>query len=198
MKRAVPCLGVLLLTLIASSTTRAVAPLSGDERRRLDAGEILLLDTLPAGGDPAGSHGGTAIGVVQASPASVWRVLVDYARHAGIYPRVVGAEVLEADASHTLVRYAVGVGPFSFGFHINNFPEESRGRLVWRLAHDRPNDLFRDSWGYWQVEPHARGSIVTYAMAGRTVLPAFMTRRAERDGLVEAVRAVRVRAESEG
>lgn len=103
--------------------------------------------------------------------------------------------MLEADATRALVRYAVGVGPFSFGFHVNNFPEESRGRLVWRLAHDRPNDLFRDSWGYWQVEPQARGAIVTYAMAARTVLPAFVTRDAERDGLVEALRAVRTRAE---
>lgn len=195
MKRGVLCL-LLSLTLITSSTTHAVAPLSGEQQRRLDAGEIVLLDVLPSGGDTERSHGGTAIGLVNASPAAVWRVLVDYPRHSGLYPRVVGAEVLETDATRALVRYAVGVGPFSFGFHVNNFPEESRGRLLWRLARDRPNDLFRDSWGYWQVDPHAHGAIVTYAMAARTVLPAFMTRGAERDGLVEALRAVRARAES--
>ncbi len=194
MKRGVLCL-LLALTLVTSSITHAAIPLSTEQQRRLDAGEIVLLDVLPAGGDTERSHGGTAIGLVQAPTATVWKVLVDYPRHSGLYPHVVGAEVLEADATRALVRYAVGVGPFSFGFHVNNFPEESRGRLVWRLAHDRPNDLFRDSWGYWQVEPQARGAIVTYAMAARTVLPAFVTRDAERDGLVEALRAVRTRAE---
>jgi hypothetical protein len=37
--------------------------------------------------------------------------------------------------------------------------------------------------------------VLTYAMAARTVLPPFLTRGAERDGLVETVRAVRERAE---
>lgn len=195
MKRGVWCV-LLSLTLITSSTTHAVVPLSTEQQRRLDAGEIVLLDALPSGGDTERSHGGTAIGLVRASPAAIWRLLVDYPRHSGLYPRVVEAEVLEADANRALVRYAVGVGPFSFGFHVNNFPEASRGRLVWRLARERPNDLFRDSWGYWQVESHARGAIVTYAMAARTALPAFLTRGAERNGLAAALRAVRARAEN--
>jgi hypothetical protein len=90
----------------------------------------------------------------------------------------------------------VGVGPFSFGFHVNNWEDPRHRRLVWRLAHDRPNDLFRESWGYWQVDPDRHGARVTYAMAARTVLPAFLTRGAERDGLVETLKAVRARAEA--
>jgi len=39
------------------------------------------------------------------------------------------------------------------------------------------------------------GVLLTYGMAARTVLPAFLTRRAERDGLVETLKAVRERAE---
>src|SRR5437867_2970329 len=39
------------------------------------------------------------------------------------------------------------------------------------------------------------GVLLTYAMAARTMLPQFLTRVAERDGLVETVRAVRERAE---
>jgi hypothetical protein len=94
-----------------------------------------------------------------------------------------------------LVRYVVGVGPFSFGFHVNNYPNQARNRLAWRLARERRNDLFRDSWGYWEVQPDARGAILTYAMAARTALPAFLTRGAERGGLVETIKAVRARAE---
>src|SRR5256885_9758852 len=53
--------------------------------------------------------------------------------------RVTSAEVLEVDADHALVRYVIGLGPFSFGFHVNNYPDEACGRLVWRLDRDRAN-----------------------------------------------------------
>jgi hypothetical protein len=89
----------------------------------------------------------------------------------------------------------VGVGPLSFGFHVNNYPDASRRRLEWRLARERTNQLFRDNWGYWQIEPHGRDVLLTYAMAARTMLPAFVVRNAERDGLVETLKAVRERAE---
>lgn len=169
--------------------------LSPTERERLDRGEVVLLDVLPPG--PAGGpiQGGTGLARVQASPGTVWRVLVDYRRHPGLYPRVVGTEILEAGREHALVRYVVGVGPFSFGFHVNNYTDAARLRIDWRLAQERQNDLFRDSWGYWQIEPRGADVLLTYAMAARTVLPAFVTRGAERDGLVETLKAVRERAE---
>lgn len=169
--------------------------LSTDQQRRLDIGEVVVMDLLPPGGPAKASQGGTVLALVHASPEAVWQVLTDYARHRGLYPRVVDARVLEADGYHALVRYVLGIGPFSFGFHVNNYADEARRRIEWRLAHERPNDLFRESWGYWQLEPRPSGVVVTYAMAARTVLPAFLTRGAERDGLVETVKAVRERAE---
>jgi hypothetical protein len=66
---------------------------------------------------------------------------------------------------------------------------------VWRLDRDRRNGLFHDTWGYWQVESRGEGVLLTYAMAARTMLPPSFTRGAERDGLVETVKAVRGRAE---
>lgn len=170
-------------------------PLSSEERHRLDAGGIVLLDVLPPGGDVKRGQGGTALAIVRAPAAAVWDILIDYQRHSGLMPRVVTAEVLEARDDWALVHYVVGVGPFSFGFHVDNYANEARGRLDWRLARGRQNDLFRDSWGYWQIDPAVDGVVLTYAMAARTVLPAFLTRGAERDGLVETVRAVRSRAE---
>jgi len=136
-----------------------------------------------------------AAALVDAAPDTVWRVLVDYPRHSGLYPNVVEATVLEADAAHALVRYVVGVGPFSFGFHVNNYPDAARGRLAWSLDRGRRNGLFRESFGYWQLEPRSEGVLLTYAMAARTTLPRFLTAGAERDGMVEAIRAVRARAE---
>lgn len=187
---------VLAVLIVAVSTPRANSSgLSPEQLARLDRGEIVVLDDLPPGGDPRAVHGGTGLALVHASPAAVWRVLVDYPRHRGLYPRVVDAEVVEAGAAYALVRYVVGVGPFSFGFHVTNYVDPQRGRIEWRLARERPNDLFRDNWGYWQIERRGAHVLLTYAMAARTVLPAFLTRQAERDGLVATLKAVRDRAE---
>jgi ribosome-associated toxin RatA of RatAB toxin-antitoxin module len=183
-----------LAVLGAASRVHAV-PLSDDQRRRLERGEIVVLDVLPPGGAGPG-QGGTAVSVVRAAPDAVWRLLVDYPGHAGLYPRVVGTEVLQRDAGHALVRYEIGVGLLFFRFDVDNYPDDARRRLVWHLAQGRSNGLFRDTWGYWQVEPHAQDTVLTYAMAARTVLPAFLTRGSERAGLVGALTAVRARAES--
>lgn len=189
---------LLALLIVAMPVPGAQAvELSTDQQRRLEIGEVVVMDVLPPGGPAKASQGGTVLALVHASPAAVWQVLTDYARHRGLYPRVVDARVLEADGEHALVRYVLGIGPFSFGFHVDNYADEARRRIEWRLAHERPNDLFRESWGYWQLDPRPSGVVVTYAMAARTVLPAFLTRGAERDGLVETVKAVRERAEQD-
>lgn len=192
-------IGALLLALLIVAVWSPVAnplALSSDELRRLDRGEVILLDLLPPGGSGKAGMGGTAMALVRAPAPAVWRVLVDYRGHRGLYPRVVRADVLEADADHALVRYVLGVGLLTFGFHVNNYPDPARWRLEWRLAQERDNSFFRDNWGYWQVEPRGGDqAMLTYAMAARTTLPAFLTRGSERDGLVETVKAVRERAE---
>src|SRR5262249_12307434 len=126
-----------------------------------------------------------------------WRVLVDYAGHAHVYPRVLDATVLETAGARALVRYVVGVGPFAFAFHVENLADRARGRLAFHLARDRRNDLFRDNCGYWQLDPAEGGTVVTYAMAARTVVPDFFTRGAERDGLRQTIQAVRDRVEKD-
>jgi hypothetical protein len=201
MSNAIVVLAVLA-TILASPmppvhALSSAASLSREQRSRLAQGEIIVLSDVPPGGHGQVQQGGTAFAHVRASSDAVWRVLVDYQGHRGLYPRVVGAEVLEEDTGHALVKYVIGVGPFSFRFHVDNFPDHRNGRLEWRLARDRENGLFRDSWGYWQIERAADGVTVTYAMAAQTVLPTFLTRGAERDGLIETLRAVRARAESE-
>lgn len=180
---------------VAGTPEEEPLALAADDRERLARGEILVLKVLPPGGDGKPDRGGTAMAVVHAPADAVWRVLVDYAGHRGLLPKVVNAAVLERDAHHALVRYVIGVGPFSFGFHVNNYPDPVRRRLEFRLAHERANDLFRDSWGYWQADHLPEGTMLTYSMAARTVLPAFLTRGVERAGLVETVKAVRARAE---
>ena len=188
---------VALIFAVSGSFANPIA-LSAQQRARLDRGDIVLVDVLPPGGPNRGGQGGTAFALVNATPDAVWRVIVDYPHHSGIYPKVVDARVISASGDRSLVRYTVGVGPFSFGFHIDNYPDPVQRRLVWELAQRMHNDLFKDSWGYWQVEAYGEASLLTYAMAARTVLPPFLTRGAERDGLVETVKAVRSRVERSG
>jgi len=177
---------------LATAALGGAAPpdLSADQRQRLSAGEVVVLDTLPAGASKS-AGGGTAVGLVRAAPERVWPVLVDYRGHPRYYPRVVSAEVVEADSQHALVRYEVGVGPLSFGFHMVKYPDPVRRRIEWHLDASRPNNFFRENTGYWQVDPAEGGSLVTYAIAVRTILPGFVTLGAERDSLVDTIQRLR-------
>jgi ribosome-associated toxin RatA of RatAB toxin-antitoxin module len=164
--------------------------LSVDQQRRVAAGEVVVLDTLPPGASKS-AGGGTAVANLGAAPERVWAVLVDYRGHPRYYPRVVSAEVVESDTQHALVRYEVGVGPFSFGFYMIKYPDPVRRRIEWHLDANRPNNFFRENTGYWQVEPAEGGSLVVYAIAVRTILPGFATRGAERESLVDTIKKLR-------
>jgi ribosome-associated toxin RatA of RatAB toxin-antitoxin module len=132
---------------------------------------------------------------VRASPEQVWRVLVDYPGHSRYYPRVVAADVVESNERQVVIRYEVGIGPFSFNFHMNKYADPKRRRIEWHLADGRANGLFRENSGYWQVEAAERASLVTYAIAVRTLVPAFLTLGTERDSLTETITAMRKLAE---
>ena len=194
--RSLLALAVLVGGFAGVASSASLRELSEDQRRRLNAGEVIVGDTLPPGASES-ARGGTALALVRASPEQVWRVLVDYPGHPRYYPRVVAAEVVGRDARRVLVRYQVGLGPFSFGFHMDKFPDDRRRRIDWRLAEGHGHGLFRENTGYWQVEEAEAASLVTYAIAVRTVLPGFVTRGAEQESLTETVNALRKLAEQE-
>jgi len=164
--------------------------LSADQQSRLAAGEVVVLNTLPPGAS-ASAHGGTAVALMRVSPDRVWPVLVDYRGHPRYYPRVISAELVEADTQHALVRYEVAVGPFSFAFHMIKYPDPVRRRIEWHLDTTHRNNFFTENTGYWLVVPAEGGSLVTYAIAVRTILPGFITLGAERRSLVETITKLR-------
>jgi hypothetical protein len=190
--RARTTLALISMALGLSTAPSGAAPLaqSVDQQRRLAAGEVIVLDTLPPGASES-ARGGTAVGLVRVTPERVWPVLVDYRGHPRYYPRVVSAELVEADAHHALVRYEVGIGPFSFSFHMIKYPDPVRRRIEWHLDPSHANNFFRENTGYWQVDPADGGSLVTYAIAVRTILPGFATLGAERESLVETIKKLR-------
>ena len=186
--------GILALISLAfglpAASGEASLSLSADQQRRLVAGEVVVLDTLPPGASTS-ARGGTAIGLVRAAPDRVWPVLVDYRGHPRYYPRVVSAELVEANAQHVVVRYDVAVGPFSFTFHMIKFPDPVRRRIEWQLDPTHPNNFFKENTGYWQVQPAEGGSLVTYAIGVRTVLPGLLTLGSEQGSLVETIKRLR-------
>jgi ribosome-associated toxin RatA of RatAB toxin-antitoxin module len=198
--RSATARGMLALAIYGGLVTLgwpAPPPELADEQRRLAAGEVIVRDALPPGASET-ARGGTAVAVVRASPEQVWRVLVDYPGHVRYYPKVVAAEVVESDARRAVVRYRVGLGPFSFNFHMDKYPDPRRRRIEWHLADGRGHGLFRENSGYWQVDEAGRASLVTYAIAVRTVLPAFVTGGAERESLVQTIVAMRKVVEEGG
>ena len=178
----------------ATASGAASLDLSAEQQQRLAAGEVVVLDARPAGASPS-AGGGTALGLVRATPERVWSVLVDYRGHPRYYPRVVSAEPVEVDARHALVRYEVGVGPFTFGFHVMKYPDPARRRIEWHLDASHPNNFFRENTGSWQVDPAEGGSLVTYAIAVRTILPGFLSLGAERRSLVDTIQRLRALVE---
>jgi ribosome-associated toxin RatA of RatAB toxin-antitoxin module len=191
----------LLLVLVACGAAvgawaHPTPELSETQRQRLAAREVVVLDTLPPGASPS-ARGGTGLAIVRATPEQVWRVLTDYRGHPRYYPRVVTAEVVEAHEQRVLVRYTVGIGPLSFDFHMNKYPDVARRRIQWQLADGHSNKLFRENSGYWQVDGAADAALVTYAIAVRTVLPSFMTGGAERDSVGDTITALRAVVEGD-
>lgn len=192
MRRAPAALIALAGALLATAAPASSAGLSEDVRRRLATGEIIVTDALPPGASQT-ARGGTALAIVRAPPAEVWRVILDYRGHPRYYPRVTATDVVESDERHVIVRYRVAVGPFSSTFFMEKYPDPRRRRVHWHLAPGRTHGLFRENSGYWQVDRSdvVGTSLVTYAIAVRTKLPEFITAGAERDSLVETVTALR-------
>jgi ribosome-associated toxin RatA of RatAB toxin-antitoxin module len=199
MTAARAAVGLLAVVGLAAglATVTPATELSADQRRRLAAGEVIVRDVLPPGASDQ-ARGGTAVALVRATPEQVWRVLVDYPGHARYYPRVTSAEVVEQAARHVVVRYQVAIGPFSFAFHMDKYPDPGRRRIEWHLSDGHSKGLFRENSGYWQVDEQAGSSLVTYAIAVRTVLPGFMTGSSERESLTETITAMRRLAEQGG
>jgi ribosome-associated toxin RatA of RatAB toxin-antitoxin module len=182
----------LAVSFLAAASAAPTSSTSDDVRRRLTAGEVVVTDELPPGASST-AHGGTAVAILRATPEQVWRVIVDYAGHPRYYPRVTAADVVEQDERRAIVHYRVTVGPFSFSFYMEKRPDPRRRRVEWHLAEGRPHGLFRENSGYWQISPTDDGnaSLVTYAIAVRTMLPAFVTAAGESSSLSETMNALR-------
>jgi ribosome-associated toxin RatA of RatAB toxin-antitoxin module len=188
-RHQIPLILVACALLLGAVTTPPPG-LSDEQRRRLWAGDVVILDTLPPGASKD-ARGATGMALVRATSEQVWRVLTDYRGHVRYYPRVTGVEVLEANERHVLVRYEVGIGPLTFAFHMNKYLDPVGRRIEWQLAEGKSNSFFRENSGYWQVDEAREGTLVTYAIAVRTTLPSFATSGSERQSVIDTIISLR-------
>ena len=194
-KSRTPAFLALVLLLPAPLPAASGTALSDSDVKLLRRGAIVFNTDLPPGPNPDGGMGGTASAFLQADTEAVWQTLLDFPGHAGLFPRVKESAVISHQDNQTLVSYRVAVAGFSFTFFIQNYVDRVAHTLRWELDQSRHNALFRDHWGYWKVEGWGGGTLVTYAMGGRTSLPTFLTRGAGREGTVLTMKALKERVE---
>jgi len=63
------------------------------------------------------------------------------------------------DERRAIVHYRVTVGPLSFGFYMEKYPDPRRRRVEWHLAEGRPHGPFRENSGYWQINSTDDGAV---------------------------------------
>ena len=173
MRRAATTAVFLLLVAcgVAPAVRAGPLPLTEDHQRRLAAGEIIVVDTMPPGATQF-AQGGTAVALVRAPVEKVWSILIDYPGHPRFYPRVVGVEVLKVNDGHALVRYVVGIGPMSFSFHMDKHQDAARRRIEWTLAEVSPTASSgrTPATGRWS-DATGRASSRTRSPFARSCLP---------------------------
>jgi len=192
---------IALLLVFPPFLPRAAATpnLSPGDLGRLQRGEIVFKPDLPQSEGSQTGNGGTAMALVDADVEAVWRILTDFAHYAGLFPRLKESEVVDQFGTRALVRFHVNVGPFHFRFNIAHVVSWGNRQIRWHLDRTQTNDLFQDTWGYWQLDPLPGSRVlVTYGMASRTVLPAFLTRGSEQDSVVQTIAALKARVERAG
>ncbi len=184
---------VLLTPFWALAAPPALTP---SDLARLGRGEIVFKTDLPFADGAASGNGGTAVALLRADVEAVWRILTDFGHYAGLFPRLMESEIINQEGPRARVRFHVAVGLFNFRFTVAQNVLWGERRIQWRLDRSQANDLFYDTWGYWQLDPAPGGQVlVTYAMGSQTVLPAFLTRGSEQDSVVKTISALKARAE---
>jgi len=190
------CCFLLAILCFTPSSVPAAPALSQNDFSRLHRGEIVFKNQIPTVEGRSRGNGGTAVAMLESDMETVWTILTDFEHYAGLFPRVKESEVVDQDGPHALVRFHVAVGPFSFRFSVAHVVSLADRQIRWRLDRTQTNDLFRDTWGYWQLEPlDGTRVLVTYAMGSQTMLPAFLTRGSEQDSVVKTIAALKARVE---
>jgi carbon monoxide dehydrogenase subunit G len=166
---------------------------TADERQRLARGDVVFREgAAPRDGVPvAGARGGVAFVRIPTAPDAIWAILTQPKRYPEIFPGLRSVEVLESTDSTWLLRTEGKVGPFSFSYHTRYRLAPEERTLTWRLDPSRENDVFDDNWGWWQLVPEDRATLVVYAIGSVPSSWQPLASFFERRGITQALAALR-------
>jgi len=189
---------LLTLALVLPVAARAGGEFSGEELRRLEAGEILTWTRPVAGRSVPWMK---ASGLVDAPPEAVWEIIDDCARYKDTMPHTVESEELERHGGHVLCR-ATGDMPFPFSDLVTETDAVHTiepGKLYRREWKQRSGD-FAVNEGRWTLEPWRDGSctLATYEALTqpKIALPDVILRFGTRTALPEMIAALRKHAKA--
>jgi hypothetical protein len=128
---------------------------------------------------------------VPTGPGPVWALLVAPRRYPEIFPGLRAVEVLEATPTTWLLRTEGKVGPFEFRYHTRYLVRPEARRLQWRLDRALDNDVFADSWGWWELRPDGAATDVVYAIGSIPSSWQPLAGLFERRGITRALLALR-------
>lgn len=166
----------------------------GDERARLDAGEVVIADTRVPGSGESLAGSATAAAIVPHTPAEVWSVLVDFEARPRFMPHLETVELLRSDGNRIWLRQEFDIAFTRVRMTLIQTLDPRRGEIAWLLDPAAQNDI-ADTRGSWQIAPLEAGArtLLVYRTrleTGRAV-PAFVERILSRRSLPGAVEAVR-------
>lgn len=170
--------------------------LEGDERSRLEAGEVLVRDLPPGGSEGIGV---LVMGLIEAPPEAVWRIMSDCEEQDEFMPRILYSAVRDRDGDSHTCELVVDL-PFPLEdartqtrHHVRRLPDGGYQRH-WELL---PGDWsYRRASGSWTVHPYAAGrSLLVNRMdlLLKAAVPEWILRAAHTRQGPETFEAIRVR-----
>lgn len=155
-------LAAVLLALVPSAIGRGQSGFSADERRRLEAGELV---ERPAPSERDGHRylGGTSYRVVERPLDEVWRALRDFEHYAPMLPNTHESTVVERHRDGVVLRIGHSYGPVSAHYHLHVTLHERAHRVDYDLDETRPHDIDA-AHGFCELSRFAGGrTLVTWA-----------------------------------
>ena len=170
--------------------------LEGDERSRLESGEVLVRDLPPGGSEGIGI---LVMGLIEAPPEAVWSIMSDCEKQDEFMPRILYSAVRDRDGDSHTCELVVDL-PFPLEdartqtrHHVRRMPDGGYQRY-WELL---PGDWsYRRASGSWTVHPYAPGrSLLVNRMdlLLKASVPEWILRAAHARQGPETFEAIRVR-----
>jgi carbon monoxide dehydrogenase subunit G len=159
-------IGVLALILFGSAVAQAGfgsgSAFTPDEMRRLHQGELV---ERPVSVDRGSLRliGGTSWQVIQASPNTVWQVLLDTQHYDRILPLLAEARLLRDNGTSRSVYLRHGDLAHT-SYYLDVQVDRARHALAFRVDGSRPSGI-RAAWGFYAVRSYGRGqTLLTYGV----------------------------------